>query len=65
MSLTIFRATAKPLSGRYLSLAEREEIALLLVQNYSLLPTPWPFRRRWRVISPVSGKLLPGFGMKV
>ncbi|MGJ8482262.1 helix-turn-helix domain-containing protein [Sphingobium yanoikuyae] len=36
MPPTIFRATAKPLSGRYLSLAEREEIALLLVQNYSL-----------------------------
>ena len=26
-----FRRSAKPLSGRYLSLAEREEIALLLV----------------------------------
>ncbi|WIW89866.1 IS30 family transposase [Sphingobium sp. V4] len=36
MPPTIFRATAKPLSGRYLSLAEREEIALLLVQNCSL-----------------------------
>ncbi len=36
MPPTMFRETAKPLSGRYLSLAEREEIALLLVQNYSL-----------------------------
>ncbi len=30
------QGAAKPLSGRYLSLAEREEIALLLVQDYSL-----------------------------
>ena len=32
----IFRSSAKPLSGRYLSLAEREEIALLLVQRFGL-----------------------------
>ena len=31
-----FRPAAKPLSGRYLSLAEREDIALLLVQGHSL-----------------------------
>jgi IS30 family transposase len=31
-----FRPSAKPLSGRYLSFAEREEIALLLVQGHSL-----------------------------
>ena len=30
-----FRVSAKPLSGRYLSLAEREEIALLRVQSSS------------------------------
>jgi IS30 family transposase len=32
----MFGHSAKPLSGRYLSLAEREEIALLRVQNYSM-----------------------------
>ena len=32
----MFRSATKPLSGRYLSLAEREEIALLLVQGHSL-----------------------------
>jgi IS30 family transposase len=31
-----FRSSAKPLSGRYLSLAEREEIALLHVQGNSM-----------------------------
>ncbi len=31
-----FRPAAKPLSGRYLSLVEREDIALLLVQGHSL-----------------------------
>jgi IS30 family transposase len=31
-----FRPSAKPPSGRYLSFAEREEIALLLVQGHSL-----------------------------
>lgn len=31
-----FRRSAKPLSGRYLSLAEREEIALLLVQGHGV-----------------------------
>jgi IS30 family transposase len=31
----MFRSSAKPLSGRYLSLAEREEIALLRVQGIS------------------------------
>jgi hypothetical protein len=30
MPSAAFRPSAKPLSGRYLSLAEREEIALLL-----------------------------------
>ena len=36
MPPAIFRPAAKPLSGRYLSFAEREEIALLLVQDHSL-----------------------------
>lgn len=36
MPPTMFRPAAKPLSGRYLSLAEREEIALLLVKEHSL-----------------------------
>jgi IS30 family transposase len=36
MPPAMFRPAAKPLSGRYLSLAEREEIALLLVQNHSV-----------------------------
>lgn len=36
MPPAMFRSAAKPLSCRYLSLAEREEIALLLVQGHSL-----------------------------
>ena len=36
MSPAMFRSSAKPLSGRYLSLAEREEIALLRVQGHSM-----------------------------
>jgi IS30 family transposase len=32
----MFRSSAKPLSGRYLSLVEREEIALLRVQGISM-----------------------------
>ena len=36
MPPAMFRPAAKPLSGRYLSLAEREDIALLLVQGHSL-----------------------------
>jgi len=36
MPPAMFRSSAKPLSGRYLSLAEREEIALLRVQAYSM-----------------------------
>src|ERR1017187_3504646 len=35
MPPAMFGHSAKPLCGRYLSLAEREEIALLRVQNYS------------------------------
>src|ERR1700742_5399084 len=36
MPPAMFRSSAKPRSGRYLSLAEREEIALLNVQGHSL-----------------------------
>src|SRR3954453_6304655 len=36
MPPAIFSASAKPLSGRYLSLVEREEIALLRVQGHSM-----------------------------
>jgi len=36
MPPTMFSSSAKPLSGRYLSLAEREEIALLKVQGHSI-----------------------------
>lgn len=36
MPPAMFRPAAKPVSGRYLSLAEREEIALLLVKGHSL-----------------------------
>jgi transposase len=36
MPPAMFRPAAKPLSGRYLSLTEREVIALLLVQGHSL-----------------------------
>ena len=36
MPPAMFGLSGKPLSGRYLSLAEREEIALLRVQGYSI-----------------------------
>src|SRR3954447_15979813 len=36
MSPAMFRSSTKPLSGRYLSLAEREEIALLNAQGHSM-----------------------------
>ena len=36
MSPAMFRSSAKPLSGQYLSLVEREEIALLRVQGISM-----------------------------
>src|SRR3954466_4809850 len=36
MPPAMFRSSAKPLSGRYLSLVEREEIALLRVQGHSI-----------------------------
>ena len=36
MPPAMFRSSARPLSGRYLSLLEREEIALLRVQGHSI-----------------------------
>ncbi|MBS7543020.1 IS30 family transposase [Ancylobacter oerskovii] len=36
MAPTIYKPSAKPLSGRYLSLGEREEIALMRVKGYSM-----------------------------
>src|ERR1700739_4285064 len=36
MPPAMVRSSAKPLSGRYLSLAEREEIALLNAQGHSI-----------------------------
>jgi IS30 family transposase len=49
-----FRSSAKPLSGRYLSFAEREEIALLRVQGYSIQEVA---RRLGRAASTVSREL--------
>jgi len=50
----MFRSSAKPLSGRYLSLAEREEIALLNVQGHSIREIG---RRLRRAASTVSREL--------
>jgi IS30 family transposase len=49
-----FGPSAKPLSGRYLSLTEREEIALLRVQGYSLHGIA---RRLGRAASTISREL--------
>src|SRR4029453_5872627 len=49
-----FRSSAKPLSGRYLSFAEREEIALLRVQGYSIQEVA---RRLCRAASNISREL--------
>jgi IS30 family transposase len=54
MPRSIFRSSAKPLSGRYLSLAEREEIALLNVQGHSLREIG---RRLGRAASTISREL--------
>ena len=54
MPPAIFRSSAKPLSGRYLSLAEREEIALLNVQGHSLREIG---RRLGRAASTISREL--------
>jgi IS30 family transposase len=54
MPPAIFRSSAKPLSRRYLSLAEREEIALLNVQGHSLREIG---RRLGRAASTISREL--------
>lgn len=54
MPPSMFRSSAKPLSGRYLSLAEREEIAVLNVQGHSLREIG---RRLGRAASTISREL--------
>src|ERR1700742_4853523 len=54
MPPAMFRSSAKPLSGRYLSLAEREEIALLHVQGHALREIG---RRLGRAASTISREL--------
>ena len=54
MPPAMFRSSAKPLSGRYLSLAEREEIALLRVQGHSMQEIG---RRLGRSASTISREL--------
>jgi IS30 family transposase len=54
MPPSMFGLSAKPLSGRYLSLAEREEIALLRVQGYSMQELA---RRLGRAASTISREL--------
>ena len=54
MPPAIFRCSAKPLSGRYLSLTEREEIALLNAQGHSLREIG---RRLGRAASTISREL--------
>ena len=54
MPPAMFRSSAKPLSGRYLSLLEREEIALLRVQGRSMQEIG---RRLGRSASTISREL--------
>ena len=54
MPPAMFKTSAQPLSGRYLSLAEREEIALLVVQGHSLREIG---RRLGRAASTISREL--------
>jgi hypothetical protein len=54
MAPTIYKPSAKPLSGRYLSLGEREEIALMRVQGYSMQAIA---RRLGRAASTISREL--------
>jgi IS30 family transposase len=54
MPPAMFRSSAKPVSGRYLSLAEREEIALLNVQGHSMREIG---RRLGRAASTISREL--------
>ena len=51
MPPTMFRSLAKPLSGRYLSFAEREEIALLRAQGHSMQEIGRRLRRSASTIS--------------
>jgi IS30 family transposase len=54
MPPSMFRPSAKPLSGRYLSFAEREEIALLRAQGQSMQEVA---RRLGRATSTISREL--------
>ena len=54
MAPTIYRPSAKPLSGRYLSLGEREEIALMRAQGCSMHAIA---RRIGRAASTISREL--------
>lgn len=54
MAPAMFRSSAKPLSGRYLSLAEREEIALFRVQGCCVREIS---RRLGRAASTISREL--------
>jgi transposase, IS30 family len=54
MPPSMFGQSAKPLSGRYLSFAEREEIALLRVQGHSMQEVA---RRLGRAASTISREL--------
>jgi IS30 family transposase len=54
MPPAMFRPSAKPLSGRYLSFVEREEIALLRVQGCSMREVA---RRLGRTASTISREL--------
>src|SRR5215207_4756407 len=51
MPPAMFRSSAKPLSGRYLSLVEREEIALLRVQGHGVRQVARQLRRAASTIS--------------
>src|SRR6476661_9104645 len=51
MPPAMFRSSAKPLSGRYLSFAEREEIALLRAQGHSMQEIGRRLRRSASTIS--------------
>ena len=54
MPPAMFRSSAKPLSGRYISFAEREEIAILRVQGCSMREVA---RRLGRTASTISREL--------
>jgi IS30 family transposase len=54
MPPAMFGLLAKPLSGRYLSFAEREEIALLRAQGYTMQEVA---RRLGRAASTISRDL--------